>query len=194
MKTKNMSKDPRVRKTKKSIRNALYQMVIEKKYSDISVTELSRRAEIGRKTFYLHYDSIESVFNEIRDELGFELSSLLSDNVYKNNQFNINELFVSLNKTLEHHFEFFKRITNANSYAFFLNDFVNLFKNIMLDQLRKSNIDHPLELMYIEFFSAGIISVYIKWLKDEMPITLESLTAFTEDAVNHGIQKLINIE
>lgn len=187
------SKDLRIQKTKKSIRNAFYQMVIEKKYADISVTELSKRAEIGRKTFYLHYDSIESVFNEMRDELGYELSNLLNNKVYRNNRFDIKELFLSLNKTLENHLDFFKRIVRANSYAFFLNDFVDLFKNIMREQLRKSDINHPLENMYIEFFCTGLLSVYIKWLKDEMPITLESLTEFTEEALNNGISNLINV-
>lgn len=184
--------DLRVQKTKKSIRNTLYQMVIEKKYTDITVTELSKRAEIGRKTFYLHYDSIESVFNEMRDELGYELRLLLNNKVYRCNRFDVNELFVSLNKIMENHLGFFKRIASENSYAFFLNDFVNLFKNIMKEQLRKSDIDHPFENMYIEFFCTGLISVYIKWLKDETPITLENLTLFSEDALNNGIKNLIH--
>ncbi|MBU3198389.1 TetR/AcrR family transcriptional regulator [Clostridium estertheticum] len=189
METRN--KDLRIQKTEKSIRNALYQMVNEKKYTDISVTELSKRAEIGRKTFYLHYDSIESVFNEIRDELVYELRNLLDNKAYINNRFDINVLFISLNKTMENHLDFYKRIVNANSYAFFLNDFVDSFKNIMREQLRKSDINHPLENMYIEFFSTGLLSIYIKWLKGEIPLTLESITKFAEEAVNNGIKNLI---
>ena len=77
-----------------------------KKYTDISVTELSQRAEVGRKTFYLHYESIESVFNEIRDELVYEFRNLIDNKVYKNNSLNVKELFINLNKTIENHFDF----------------------------------------------------------------------------------------
>ena len=87
---------------------------------------------------------------------------------------------------------FYKRIVSANSYAFFLNDFVDSFKTIMKEQLKKSDINHPLENMYIEFFSTGLLSIYIKWLKGEIPLTLESITEFTEEAVNNGIKNLIN--
>lgn len=192
METKN--EDLRKRKTQKSIKNALYLMVIEKKYTDISVTELAKRAEIGRKTFYLHYESIESVFNEIRDELVYELRNIIDNKAYRNNSFNIDGLFYSLNKTIENHLDFYKRIVSANSYAFFLNDFVDSFKNIMKEQIKKTDIHHSLENMYIEFFSAGILSVYIKWLKGDLPLTIESLTEFTEEAVNNGIKNLINIQ
>ena len=57
------SKDLRVRRTLKAIRYAFYKLVLEKNYSDISITELTERAEINRKTFYLHYSSLEDFLN-----------------------------------------------------------------------------------------------------------------------------------
>ena len=62
------SKDLRVRRTLKAIRKAFYELVLEKSYSDISITELTERAEINRKTFYLHYSSLDDLIHEVEQE------------------------------------------------------------------------------------------------------------------------------
>ena len=63
------SKDLRVSRTLKAIRSAFYDLVLTKDYSDISITELTDRAEINRKTFYLHYSSLEDLVKEVEQEI-----------------------------------------------------------------------------------------------------------------------------
>ena len=61
------SVDRRVGKTVKSIRNAL---IAELKVTDpenITVSNLCRSADIGRGTFYTHYDGVHDVLQEIED-------------------------------------------------------------------------------------------------------------------------------
>ena len=59
--TNGTHKDLRVRRTLKAIRSAFYELVLTKNYSDISITELTDLAEINRKTFYLHYSSLDDL-------------------------------------------------------------------------------------------------------------------------------------
>ncbi len=65
---KHTSNDLRVRRTLKSIREAFFELIMEKPYSDISITELTTKAEVNRKTFYLHYSSLDDLIKEIEDE------------------------------------------------------------------------------------------------------------------------------
>ncbi|MBQ9536315.1 MAG: TetR/AcrR family transcriptional regulator [Desulfovibrionaceae bacterium] len=58
------NKDLRVQKTLQSIEQAFYQLLLEKELAKITVTELCKRAQILRKTFYSHYDSIEQLLQE----------------------------------------------------------------------------------------------------------------------------------
>ena len=53
---KRTSEDLRVRKTKEAIRTAFQGMICEMDYDQITVKELTARAQINRKTFYLHYN------------------------------------------------------------------------------------------------------------------------------------------
>ncbi|MCM1325885.1 MAG: TetR family transcriptional regulator [Bacteroidales bacterium] len=53
--------DLRYKKTERLIQQTFRELLKEKEYSQISVQELARQAEINRKTFYLHYSSMDEL-------------------------------------------------------------------------------------------------------------------------------------
>lgn len=57
--------DLRVERTRRAIRDAFIQLAAERDPDRISVTSLTNLAGINRKTFYLHYDSIEALFDDV---------------------------------------------------------------------------------------------------------------------------------
>ena len=69
-------------KTRKLIRKTFAEMLSEKKeMSKISVSELAKRADINRGTFYSHYDDIYAVAEDYENELlakFFDNATLLS--------------------------------------------------------------------------------------------------------------------
>lgn len=68
MKAKNMNSS--AKKTQSLIRNTFAMMISEKKeLSKITVSELVKRANINRSTFYSHYDDIYGVAEEYENEL-----------------------------------------------------------------------------------------------------------------------------
>lgn len=63
------NKDLRVIKSKKNIRNAFIELMHEKGYHNITVTDIAQKALINRKTFYFHYETKDDLYNEIADEI-----------------------------------------------------------------------------------------------------------------------------
>ena len=61
--------DRRTRKTVSSLKLALTSLLKEKEIEKISIIELTSLANINRKTFYLHYDSVDEVFENIKNTL-----------------------------------------------------------------------------------------------------------------------------
>lgn len=65
--------DERVTKTKKLIKTALSELIQEKGFDHVSITDLTQRANINRGTFYLHYqdkyDLLEKLENEVLDDI-----------------------------------------------------------------------------------------------------------------------------
>lgn len=53
--------DKRISKTRDAIIDAYLELIFEKKDQKITISELAQRANIARKTFYLHYESLEDI-------------------------------------------------------------------------------------------------------------------------------------
>lgn len=68
MKVKNLNHSSE--KTRKLIRNTFAELIKEKQeLNKITVSELVKRADINRGTFYNHYDSIYDVAEELEAEI-----------------------------------------------------------------------------------------------------------------------------
>lgn len=61
--------DLRFVKNENLIRNTFQEMMDENEYSKISIKELTERAQINRKTFYLHYPSLDHLLATLQLEL-----------------------------------------------------------------------------------------------------------------------------
>lgn len=58
-----MSKtDKRVERTRESLQKALIELIAERGYDSITIQDIVDRANLGRTTFYLHYNSKDELF------------------------------------------------------------------------------------------------------------------------------------
>ena len=69
LKENEKKEDLRVIKTKEIIRNTFKNMILEMDYDYITIKELTERAKINRKTFYLHYESLDDLLLEIQNSI-----------------------------------------------------------------------------------------------------------------------------
>ncbi|QBD78937.1 TetR/AcrR family transcriptional regulator [Ktedonosporobacter rubrisoli] len=53
--------DRRVQRTRQLLRDALFELVLERGYEGIAVGDITERANLGRTTFYLHYRDKEEL-------------------------------------------------------------------------------------------------------------------------------------
>ena len=61
--------DLRVKKTNAAIKSAFIGMIMERDPADMTVKELTERAQIHRKTFYLHYTCMEALFEDMIQDI-----------------------------------------------------------------------------------------------------------------------------
>jgi len=60
--------DPRVRRTRRLLRDALVSLILEKDYASISIKEITARAEVAYITFYRHFESLDQLLTEVLEE------------------------------------------------------------------------------------------------------------------------------
>ena len=61
--------DKRIAKTKRSLKKALTEMLGKANFEHISITELCRRAEVSRITFYSHYSDKYALLDDIFSDM-----------------------------------------------------------------------------------------------------------------------------
>lgn len=84
---KNVRKtDRRTRYTRQTIRETLLELMREKGFQHVTVTEVCKRAEINRGTFYLHYLDLNDVLDDILTELMSETTCALDHVLCPNRQ------------------------------------------------------------------------------------------------------------
>lgn len=71
--------DKRTQKTKNCILQALFKLLEKKSLDDITITELAETANINRKTFYAHYNSVQDVIEETGNEIADNLLTLCKE-------------------------------------------------------------------------------------------------------------------
>jgi AcrR family transcriptional regulator len=60
--------DPRVRRTRRALRDALVSLILEKDFASISIKEITERAEVAYITFYRHFESPDQLLMEVLEE------------------------------------------------------------------------------------------------------------------------------
>jgi len=61
--------DPRVRKTRRNMREAFLRLIVEKGYDSISIQDIANEAETARITFYRHYHNKEDLLSDCLNTL-----------------------------------------------------------------------------------------------------------------------------
>ena len=71
------SSDRRVRRTRARLRAAFTQLIQEKELREITVRELTDRADVNRGTFYAHFQDLDDMLAQLEEELFGQFSDLL---------------------------------------------------------------------------------------------------------------------
>jgi len=70
--------DRRVRRTKKSLEDALIALTLEKEYDEITIQEITERADVGYRTFFRHYSDKDELLKDVLDTTMMELRELMT--------------------------------------------------------------------------------------------------------------------
>jgi AcrR family transcriptional regulator len=186
------TQDRRYVKTENAIQNAFLSLIVEKEYSQIRVTDIVNRANIGRKTFYLHYESKEDVLSGIRNNLFQTTNAKITKYVLQGQSYDIHNIFTDLNSVLLQYQSFLKATAKRDSYHL-LDDIIKgaldqAITKVLTYRYHISTTNAP---YYVMFYSSGISSLYISWLKGESTLSLDELTIVAKEVCFEGADALI---
>ena len=165
-------------RSRRLIRQAFLELLRQKPYEKITVTDIVTAADINRSTFYAHYPDVRGLVEEIVGE-AINHSTELADSL------NIREF-------LADPMPFLRELT---SYSTDNQELYTLlcrseFAQQQMEHLKRTLIDSAMQSpafpesvrsstefrIQISFFVGGILSLYVMWLQGELDCTVDDIT------------------
>lgn len=188
----NNNYDRRQIKTKKAIIAAFITLLQQKNISKITITELSKLADIDRKTFYLHYNSIEELYND----LGTMLVSLIKEIIYEysKDQKTPYQLFASINDIISEKLDLFKSIARNNDFSDFMLNIKDILSNELIKLYGKENTSASERFkLTAEFVASGTVAMYLRWLRGDAEISMDELALLAAEMITNGASGLVEM-
>ena len=177
--------DRRIVKTREAIQKAYMELVIEKGSSRINISELARRANIDRKTFYLHYASPDDVLIE-HVEKNFNMVASAEEKGLEHPK--MKKLIELLDRFYKEEEKLLLVVAGSDTY----DDLWRKVHNILADKTvalysPHVNISKEEIIVFYDFFSAGVIDVYRRWVRKEYSCDLHYLVEMIGRAARTGL-------
>lgn len=183
--------DLRYIKTENLIQNTFCNMLREMDYAQITIKALTERAMINRKTFYLHYNSLDELLAKLQVDIYAHVLHSTSDiKLPRDLEKLIREFFLFCTKA-DNITE--KIICSQGNFSVGQSPADYVMKAMFHYSPPESNLSasDTLENNIIDAYLRGsIIFIYSQWVADKRKIPLERLIQLTTWLVSQGIKAL----
>ena len=181
--------DRRVKRTKKALYDALLILLKDKTINEITVTELTTKADVNRATFYFYYTDLIDMLQQIQND-AFE--------AFKN----VIQKTTNSVSTIEGFTEYAERLfsyckENEALTRFIINNDINNQLYTYIKQLMLTNIPNTKEVFaennpakYLSnYVINAMIGVCIDWMDDGMKIPARDLAELCANVYINGSYK-----
>lgn len=182
-----MKVDRRIQRTKKLLSDALMDLILEKGYEAVTVQDIIDRANVGRSTFYAHFEN--------KDQLLFgshqELTQLL---------FSVNEHdhaqpidFLSLYRHAKAHDHVAKAMLGKKGGDLIIGHFQDAIVYKILNEEKKYNLLPEQESKMLSFLaeatSAALVRLLTCWLDNDLPFSEEEMAEKSKEIYSFLMKK-----
>lgn len=177
--------DRRQKKTRAAIFKAFSALLSEKNYGRITVQEIIDEADVGRTTFYAHFETKDELLKALCEELfGHIIDSALdcthTHGIYSNG--NVPEsVFCHLLQHLQENDNNILGLLSCESSEIFLRYFKDSLNKLIrmqfVNQNRKKNTNIPQDFL-INHISGSFVEMVLWWIKGHMKQKPEELDSY----------------
>ncbi len=170
--------------TKEKIKQTIIELINTTDIDKISTTELVKKANISRATFYRHYDSIEHVITEMEEDFLEGMRDV--SRYYISARFDLNMLdkpypeFIAVAEYTKLHKEFFLAITGPHGDGRFLARWNKFLKEFYYGKLAYNGLTNEHIDIYAEAILSGSNALTRYWLAKRSDVSVEAIVVITQ--------------
>jgi AcrR family transcriptional regulator len=190
--------DRRVQKTLQLLQNALVELIPERGYDAVTIQEILDKANVGRSTFYAHYENKDQLLHSILirlNEVFEERNQQLAEGKLKFGDHNDPNLPFKLLLFVEQNRHFFKALLekqgnsslNKPVYEYLFNEAYQhlglLIPHQKGDTLRLEMVAH--------YYVSAFIGVLVWWLEKDLPYSVEAMGQLLKQLTLPGLKNIL---
>lgn len=189
---------PQAELSRNLIANALLELLKTKPYSKISIAELTECADIARRTFYRHFESINDVLLYVLSKIATEFSNTFWNSYDCTLKIHgVMKLYFTYWKN---HIDFLKILQKNNMLFVVLETIMPQIRSNIRDQIpklkkvnlsdneiftRKVDYNEVERLEYIFYFmSGGAFNLLAKWIENGTELSANEMANIAVDAID----------
>lgn len=182
--------DRRTRRTRKLVRDALNTLMAKERYDKITVQEIIEQADVGRSTFYAHWQDKEDLLLQSFEEVLHYFEEVHST---PHNEWRLP--VAGLFRHVQEQFHFYDSLEGGEGIEVIKKRMTLYFSRqaetllaVRLDPHTPPSVPLPILAAYI---SGTLLTLMEWWLKHKMPHTPEQMEILFEQLVMPTIQSLL---
>ena len=175
--------------TKLTIANALLILLKTQPLNKITVTQITKEANLTRQTFYRNFEDKEDLVNWY-----FEKLVLKSFRQMDNGCSLYEALHLKFEFILNEH-SFFKEAFKSNDYNNLINYDYNCIYNFY-KEIIENNLTHQIDKeidFLLKMYCKGSIDMTVDWILNDMPIDIDSIVILLIEALPKRLEPFILI-
>lgn len=180
-----IKEDRRIRRTQKLLKQSLVELMSEKAFKDITIKDITDRADLNRGTFYLHFSDTYGLLMAMENDVLDDFQSMIDDYLHQEAKDTLRPVLIPVIHYIVENEEICRNLFENNASNDFLNKFKDLiYKNGMavIERLFPSCKSGPY-VYFFEFITYGLIGIIKNWLEGGTLETEEEIAQIADQAV-----------
>lgn len=176
--------DRRQRKTREAILKAFIKLLSEKNFAKITVGEIIERADVGRATFYAHFETKDFLLKELCEELFCHIFDRFEGSTDHHHIFECTapeSVFLHLFEHLKKNDNHILELISGNNNELFLTYFKEGLKRLIESQLALFEYEKKYFLpedFLINHIAATFVETVRWWVKNQTKESPEEITEY----------------
>ena len=173
------------RRSRRMLRQAFEELLAEREFSKITVTDIVERADLNRSAFYAHYPDIYGIVDEIQEEIIRKNMDLFRQIEFRNILRDPKPYLQCITATMEGNLALMRRLGLTEN----VHRKSGIFQQMMeYDIMNHSDIprevrESALFAIRVHFFMGGIMNSYQSWAEGKLNCTLDQLSDQIADMI-----------
>lgn len=167
------------------LKEAFMELLAEKPYESITVSNVARKADLNRGTFYAHFDNVDDLMRSVMSDTADTISEFLSKAVESGFLEDPLPVLAQVGAYLDQNRELTRKLVESRSVEPFVLALESRFREWVQQRIPARTAEEKLACaMLTDYLAGGVLQTYRSWLVGEYPgVEIEEVNKYLEEFV-----------